>query len=159
MYDVRDLVKVYPGQTRPANKNITLQIRQGEIFGILGDNGAGKSTLARQMVNLLRSTSGIIEMFGQPIGRDSLHVPLNVGYMPQETHALNNLTVGEALYFTAHLRGLRRADALRERDALLDLWRMQELCNKCGCGVVSIVVVAVACGHCSFGFFVAWRIC
>ena len=130
VYDVRGLVKVYPGQTQPANENITLQICQGEIFGFLGENGAGKSTLVRQMVNLLRSTSGSIELFGQPIGRDSLHVPLNVGYMPQETHALNNLTVGEALYFTAHLRGLRRADALRERDALLDLWQMRELHNQ-----------------------------
>lgn len=127
VYDVRDLVKVYPGQTQPANKNITLQIRRGEIFGLLGANGAGKSTLVRQMVNLLPGTSGSITLFGQPVGRNSLHVPLNVGYMPQETHALNNLTVGEALYFTAHLRGMGRAEALRERDALLDLWQMQDL--------------------------------
>ncbi len=49
VYDVRDLVKVYPGQTQPANENITLQIHQGEIFGLLGDNGAGKSTLGRKM--------------------------------------------------------------------------------------------------------------
>ncbi|MCP4611310.1 MAG: ABC transporter ATP-binding protein, partial [Planctomycetes bacterium] len=127
VYDVRDLVKVYPGQTQAANDNVTLQIRRGEIFGLLGANGAGKSTLVRQMVNLLRSTSGSIELLGQRVGRDPLHVPLNVGYMPQETHALNNLTVGEALFFTAHLRGLSRAGAIRERDAMLDLWQMQEL--------------------------------
>lgn len=127
VYDVRDLVKVYPGQAQPANDNITLQIRQGEIFGLLGENGAGKSTLVRQMANLLRSTSGSIELWGQPVGRDPLHVPLNVGYMPQEPRALNNLTVGEALYFTAHLRGLSRADARQERDALLDLWQIKEL--------------------------------
>jgi ABC-type multidrug transport system ATPase subunit len=50
--------------------------------------------------------------------------------MPQQTHALNNLTVGEALYFTAHLRGLGRADARRERDALLELWQMGHLRDK-----------------------------
>jgi ABC-type multidrug transport system ATPase subunit len=127
VYDVRDLVKVYPGQTRPANKNITLQIRQGEIFGLLGENGAGKSTLVRQMVNLLRSTSGSIKLFDRCVGQDPLHVPLNVGYMPQETHALNILTVGEALYFTAHLRGMSRAEARQERDALLDLWQIKDL--------------------------------
>ena len=127
VYDVRDLTKVYPGQTQAANDNVTLQIHRGEIFGLLGANGAGKSTLVRQMVNLLRSTSGSIELFGRRVGGDPLHVPLNVGYMPQETHALNNLTVGEALYFTAHLRGLNRAEAKRERDALLVLWQMQEL--------------------------------
>ncbi len=47
VYDIQNLVKFYPGQTQPANKNITLQIYEGEIFGILGDNGAGKSTLIR----------------------------------------------------------------------------------------------------------------
>jgi ABC-type uncharacterized transport system ATPase subunit len=60
VYDIQNLVKSYPGQAQPANKNITLQIYQGEIFGILGDNGAGKSTLVRQMVNLLSSDSGAI---------------------------------------------------------------------------------------------------
>jgi len=127
VYDVRDLVKYYPGQARPANKDVTLQIHQGEIFGILGDNGAGKSTLVRQMVNLLRSSSGSIRLFDQSIGQDPLHVPLNVGYMPQETHALNILTVGEALFFTAHLRGLSRAEARQERDTLLELWRIEDL--------------------------------
>lgn len=127
VYDVQDLVKVYPGQTEPANKNITLQIHQGEIFGLLGANGAGKSTLVRQMANLLRSTSGRITLFGQPVGQDPLHVPINVGYMPQESHALNNLTVGEALYYTAHLRGMSRVAARRERETLLELWQIQDL--------------------------------
>jgi ABC-type multidrug transport system ATPase subunit len=130
VYDIQDLTKLYPGQSQPANKNITLQIHQGEIFGILGDNGAGKSTLVRQMVNLLRSTTGHITLFGRPIAQEPLYLPMNVGYMPQESHALNNLTIGEALYFTAHLRGLRSAAAHRERDALLALWQMQDLRDK-----------------------------
>ena len=46
-YDIQNLVKWYAGQERPANNDITLQIEQGEIFGILGENGAGKSTLVR----------------------------------------------------------------------------------------------------------------
>jgi ABC-2 type transport system ATP-binding protein len=130
VYDVENLVKYYPGQTQPANKDITLQIHQGEIFGLLGANGAGKSTLVRQMVNLLHSTSGSITLFGQPVAQDSLHVPTNLGYMPQESLALNNLTVGEALYFTAHLRGMSRADAHREQNTLLELWQMQDLCDQ-----------------------------
>jgi ABC-2 type transport system ATP-binding protein len=130
VYDIHDLVKIYPGQTTPANRNITLQIEQGEIFGLLGDNGAGKSTLVRQMVNLVRSTSGSITLFGQPVSRDPLFVPMNVGYMPQDGLALNNLTVDEALFFTSHLRGLSRADANRERDTLLDRLQMRELRSK-----------------------------
>lgn len=130
VYDIRDLVKVYPGQAWPANNHITLQIQLGEVFGLLGDNGAGKSTLVRQMVNLTRSTSGSITLFGQSIQRDPLHVSTHVGYMPQDGLALNNLTAGEALYFTAHLRGLSRAGATHERDRLLDLMQMADLRDK-----------------------------
>jgi ABC-type multidrug transport system ATPase subunit len=130
VYDVQDLVKVYPGQSAPANREITLQIQQGEIFGLLGDNGAGKTTLVRQMVNLLRPTSGRIALFGEPIAGDPQLVPTSVGYMPQETHSLNTLTVGEALYFTAHLRGISGAEARRERDRLLELWQIGDLRNK-----------------------------
>ena len=130
VYDIQNLVKQYSGQLHLANKNITLQIEQGEIFGILGDNGAGKSTLVRQMVNLVRSTSGSIALFGKDITRNPLLVPTYVGYMPQNGRALNQLTVGEALYFTAHLRGLSRADAGKERDMLLDIWQIKELRHK-----------------------------
>src|SRR5215213_6386519 len=127
VYDIRDLMKYYPNQAQPANQHITLQIQQGEIFGILGDNGAGKSTLVRQMVNLVRSSSGSITLFGRDIVQHAHTVPLTVGYMPQDGRALNNLTVAEALYFTAHLRGVRRADAHKERDALLKLWQIESL--------------------------------
>lgn len=127
VYDIQNLTHSYPGQKHPANKNITLQIRAGEIFGFLGDNGAGKTTLVRQMMNLLRPTSGSVELCGQNVAVDPLHAAMNVGYMPQDAHALNNLTVGEALYYTAHLRGLARGDARKERETLLELWQMADL--------------------------------
>ncbi|WP_119068366.1 ABC transporter ATP-binding protein [Aggregatilinea lenta] len=121
VYDVSELTKIYPGQTVPANDAISLAVEQGEIFGLLGDNGAGKSTLVRQMANLLAPTRGTIRLFGQRLGLAPLYVPGLVGYMPQNGMALNNLTVGETLYFTAHLRGLSRRDANAERARLLDL--------------------------------------
>lgn len=130
IYDIQNLTKTYPGRQQKANNNITLQIYQGEIFGILGDNGAGKSTLIRQMVNLLKSDSGTITVFGQNIVEVPYLVQMNVGYMPQESGALNNLTVKEALYFTAHLRGLNRNDARKECNDLLDLWQMRSITNQ-----------------------------
>ncbi len=42
VYDVQNLAKVYPQQTQPANKDITLQIHEGEIFGLRGENSAGR---------------------------------------------------------------------------------------------------------------------
>ncbi len=126
-YDIRHLTKQYVGAPYPANNDICLQIYQGEIFGILGDNGAGKTTLVQQMVNLLPSTSGSIALFGQDISANPLLVPMCVGYMPQNALALNNLSVQESLYFTAHLRGLQRGDAQKERDRLIDLWNLHPI--------------------------------
>jgi len=130
VYDIQNLVKYYPGQMQPANKDITLQIQEGEIFGLLGENGAGKSTLVRQMANLVQSNAGSITLYGQPLGRDPLHVPLHVGYMPQEGSALNSVTVSEALYFTAHLRGLSRGEARQDCERLVDTWQLQEMRHK-----------------------------
>lgn len=127
VYDIRDLTKIYPGQTAPANKNISLQIRQGEIFGLLGDNGAGKTTLVKQMANLLTPTSGEIWVMERPSPPNSTFIPQHVGYMAQDGMAFNSLTVAETLYFTAHLRGLGRNDARRERDRLVELLQLGDL--------------------------------
>ena len=127
VYDIQNLVKQYPRQPTPANRGLNLQIYEGEIFGLLGDNGAGKTTLVRQMVNLQASTSGTILLFGQMVGRNAQLMPRYVGYMPQDGAALNQLSVAEALYFTAHLRGFSRADARRECELLLEMWELGAL--------------------------------
>lgn len=127
VYDVQDLVKIYAGREQPANDHLTFQVQQGEVFGLLGDNGAGKTTLVRQMVNLLCSSAGSIRLFGQPVTGDPTLVAMNVGYTPQDTPALNNLSVDEAIYYTAHLRGLSSAEARQARDDMLDIWRIRPL--------------------------------
>lgn len=127
VYSIENVIRWYRGQTRPANDHINLQIFEGEIFGILGDNGAGKSTLVKQMAGLIQSSSGQIRLFGEPISSNNFHVPQMIGYMPQEGAALNSLTTQEALYFTAHLRGMSRQAALKERDRLIDLWEIESI--------------------------------
>lgn len=130
VYELHKITKHYPSQPVPANDNISFVISAGEIFGLLGDNGAGKSTLIRQMVNLLRPSAGEIRFFGKPIGEQALELPLRVGYMPQRQSAVNQLTASEAIYFTAHLRGQTRNDALKERDRLVDLWQIGQVAHK-----------------------------
>ncbi|MET8679489.1 ABC transporter ATP-binding protein [Streptomyces sp. NPDC004647] len=129
-YEIDDLVKVYPNQTEAATDHVSLEIRTGEVFGILGDNGAGKTTLVRQMVNLLRSTSGEIKLFGQSVPDNPLHVSMTTAFMPQSSMALNRLKVSEAIYFAAHLRGMSRKDAARERDSMIETWKLGEVRNK-----------------------------
>jgi len=126
-YQVQHLTKFYGKETTPANDDVSFEVNQGEIFGVLGDNGGGKSTLVRQMVGLLRRTSGRIELFGESIDQNRERVSLLVGYMPQQSDALNRLTVGEAFFFTAHLRGMDRAEAARERDTLVEQLGLEDL--------------------------------
>jgi ABC-2 type transport system ATP-binding protein len=127
VYDIDHLYKYYPGQTEPANKDISLCILEGEIFGLLGDNGAGKTTLVKQMVNLIRSTSGNIRLYGKSIDKDPLYVPQHIGYMPQNNLALNNLTVSESIYFTAHLRGMSQKESKRECEKLIEQWNLEDI--------------------------------
>lgn len=127
-YEIEHLTRFYPKQTLPANDDISLTVEKGEFFGLLGDNGAGKTTLVKQMAYLLKPTQGSIYLFGQPLRADNS--ASKIGYMPQTGMALNNLTVGEAFYFTAHLRGLSRPDARTERDRLLVLLDLGSLRDK-----------------------------
>ena len=148
VYSVSRLTKIYPGNNTPANDEISFEVKQGEIFGLLGDNGAGKSTLVKQMANLLRPTGGNVSLYGQPLQEDPLLVPRYVGYMPQTARTLNSLTVSEALYFTSHLRGCSRQESKREQERLLQLWDLQdirtELCSRLSGGQQRMLQLATA---------------
>ena len=130
VFEIEQLTKRYKPDGPLVNDGISLAIHSAEIFGLLGDNGAGKSTLVKQMVGLLKPSGGRLQFMGQVVGTDSAELTLNIGYMPQETHALNTMTISEALYFTSHLRGLTRHDARQDRDRLLDIWQLQALKNQ-----------------------------
>lgn len=130
IYQLSQVTKRYAGQATAAVDDVSLTVARGEVFGILGANGAGKSTLVKMMVNLLRADKGVVQLLGRDITQNPLFAPLNVGYMPQESDALNNLTVAEALYFSAHLRGVSRSEARAERERLLRLWQIEPLRKK-----------------------------
>ncbi|CAL9390387.1 Daunorubicin_doxorubicin resistance ATP-binding protein DrrA [Streptomyces sp. enrichment culture] len=127
---VRDLVKTYPaargGRGRPATPEVratdgvSLEVRGGEIFGLLGPNGAGKSTLVRQLTGLMRPDSGSVEVLGHDLVRHPDRAARLIGYLGQESTALDELTVALAAETTGRLRGLTARDARAARDAVLD---------------------------------------
>ncbi|WP_407992227.1 ABC transporter ATP-binding protein [Kitasatospora sp. CMC57] len=94
-----------------ANDGIALDIRRGEVFGLLGPNGAGKSTLVRQLTGLLRPDRGSIDILGHDIVRHPELAARLLGYLGQESTALDELTVAMAAETTGRLRGLTRAQA------------------------------------------------
>ncbi|WP_149179450.1 ABC transporter ATP-binding protein [Streptomyces sp. TRM49041] len=129
-YEVEGLHKQFDGAPRPANGEISFQIKQGEFFGLLGSNGAGKTTLIKQMIGLVRPDGGTVRLLGRDVFTHPRFTAATVGYMPQTAFALNSLTVKEAVYFSAHLRGVAAKAARRERDALLELLGLTHLAGK-----------------------------
>lgn len=119
VYEIDGLRKVYRESGVVANDGISLSIRAGEIFGILGPNGAGKSTLVRQLVGLLKPTSGSLRLFGLDLSKNAASIARRVAYLPQSPVALFDLTAREALLFTARLRGLSAPAAAVSADGFL----------------------------------------
>lgn len=120
VYSVRNLTKTYKGSTYKANDDLTLDIHQGELFGLLGPNGSGKSTLVKQLAGLVRPTSGSIHLFGFDIIKRPALIADYVALQPQATAALRDLYPAEALLYTAKLRGLSPSQARTQTDALLE---------------------------------------
>lgn len=93
--EVKNLTKYY-GKTRGV-ENLSLQLREGETFGIIGPNGAGKSTSIRAIMNLINKTSGEILIDGKAFDKDDLNTKVKIGYLPSEIHLYDDLTVKQML--------------------------------------------------------------
>ncbi|MED4455333.1 ABC transporter ATP-binding protein [Metabacillus fastidiosus] len=94
--------------------NLSLTIKEGEIFGFLGSNGAGKSTTINMIASLLKMTEGDITVLGKDINKDRKYAKLNIGLVPQDIAIYEDLTAYENVRFFAGLYGLRGSD-LNER--------------------------------------------
>ena len=120
---VRGLVKDY-GAVH-AVRGIDLELGRGEILGFLGPTGAGKSTTIRCILDLLRPTSGRIEVFGRDPRHDGAAIRSRLTYVPGELRLPNRMTCGQVVTSISRLRGgfdPRRRDELAER-LKLDLGR------------------------------------
>ncbi|MED4461524.1 ABC transporter ATP-binding protein [Metabacillus fastidiosus] len=94
--------------------NLSLTIKEGEIFGFLGSNGAGKSTTINMIASLLKMTEGDITVLGKDINKDRKYAKLNIGLVPQDIAIYEDLTAYENVRFFAGLYGLRGSE-LNER--------------------------------------------
>ncbi|EOS57827.1 ABC transporter ATP-binding protein [Paenibacillus barengoltzii] len=94
--------------------NMSLSVREGEIFGFLGSNGAGKSTTINLVASLLRPTSGEIRILEKDISKHNRFAKMNLGIVPQDLAIYQDMTAYENVKFFAGLYGLRGTE-LKER--------------------------------------------
>ena len=119
---VRGVSKTYAGGFQ-ALKNVTLDIRRGEIFALLGPNGAGKTTLISVICGMSNATAGTVTADGHDTVRDYRAARAAIGLVPQELHTDSFETVWATVSFSRGLFGKPANPALIERILKdLSLW-------------------------------------
>src|SRR5689334_9674075 len=101
-----------------ALERLTLEVREGEVFGFLGPNGAGKTTTLKLLMQLVFPTAGRAEILGRPLG--DLAVKRRIGYLPENPYFYDYLTAEELLMYFGALFGYDAADRRRRASRLLD---------------------------------------
>jgi ABC-2 type transport system ATP-binding protein len=85
--------------------DLTLEVKQGEVFGYLGPNGAGKTTTIRTLLDFIRPTRGHATIFGLDTRAESAAIHQRVGYVPGEIPVYDSMTGAQYLRYMANLRG------------------------------------------------------
>ncbi|MGC8743306.1 MAG: ABC transporter ATP-binding protein [Verrucomicrobiia bacterium] len=116
------------GEKKVAVKDLSLEVRKGEIFGFLGPNGAGKTTTINVLLGYIEPTSGSASLFGvdtrQPIARHKL------GYLPELTYYYKFLTAEEILRFYAKLFQIPDDIAQERIDKVIKLVELEPVRNR-----------------------------
>lgn len=110
--EIKNLVKRYKDFI--AVDNLSLSIKEGEIFGLLGPNGAGKTTTINTLLGLSKKDSGEIKIFGESMDKNEEQIKANIGIVPQNIAVFNDLNAYENVEFFGRLYGLR-GNQLKQR--------------------------------------------
>ena len=126
--EAEGLTKKYGTQT--AVNNLTLQIREGEVFGFLGPNGAGKTTTLLMFLGLTEPTSGKVRVIGFDSTREPLRVKEKVGYLPENVGFYDDMDARQNLRFIARLNRIPDGVSDKRIDELLEEFGLFEEAKK-----------------------------
>jgi lipopolysaccharide export system ATP-binding protein len=109
-------------KSRTVVKDVSLEVKSGEVVGLLGPNGAGKTTCFYMMVGLIPSDGGSIYLDGQNLNHMPIHRRARMGlaYLPQEASIFRKLTVAENVLAVLELRGLDNGTKQERLNELLN---------------------------------------
>lgn len=124
----KNLTKKYGNQT--VVDNLNLEIRKGEIFGLLGPNEAGKSTTMNMVCSIKKPTAGQIELFGKDAKKYRSEVIPRIGYIPQELAIHGKLKAWENVELFASLYGIRGEKLKQTVENSLEYVGLQERRNE-----------------------------
>ena len=107
--------------------NLSFEVKDGEIFGLLGVNGAGKTTTFRMIIGLSDKTSGTITLDDKPIDYTQTD---KIGFLTEERSLLLKLTVLEQAIYYGVLKGMRKSAVEKKLDELLERFNIKEYKNR-----------------------------
>ena len=120
MLSLREVSKAYRGGKK-ANDAVSLDLRPGELVALLGHNGAGKSTLLKQIIGVLKPSSGSITYGPLDFVADPASARLYAATMPQDYSPLEGVTPYQAITSIAKIRGMNRRRARAAAEELIEL--------------------------------------
>lgn len=120
----------YAYGSRQALIDLSLEIRTGELFAVLGPNGGGKTTLFRLLSTLIPLQTGIVEMLGHNLAREPNAIRRLIGVVFQAPSLDRKLTVAENLRLQAALYGLGGRELTKRLDELLDHFSLRDRANE-----------------------------
>lgn len=104
--EINKVTKYYGKQA--ALKEVSFQVKRGEVTGFLGPNGAGKSTMMKIITCYLPPSSGEVKVAGHDIYEESIEVRRKVGYLPENNPLYPEMYIREYLHFAAGMYGIKK---------------------------------------------------
>ena len=131
--EIKSLTKVFrlpslTHQTVTAVRDLSIEVAQGEVYGLIGPNGSGKSTTMKVLLGLLRPTSGSCAIFGRD--SDKVDSRSEVGFLPENPYFYKHLTASETLDFYGKLCGLPKREIADQTGRLLELVDLEHAKNR-----------------------------
>lgn len=144
--ETNDLTKKYGNQV--CVSHISLHVKKGRIYGLLGRNGAGKTTAMRMLLGLSRPNSGQIRIFGETLAGNENKVLPRIGSLIESPGFYPNLTAEENLRIFAELRGLKNSKDIKTALELVNLpYRDKKIFSQYSLGMKQRLAIALAVMH------------
>jgi lipopolysaccharide export system ATP-binding protein len=127
-----NLIKKYKNRT--VAKNVTVNVKQGEIVGLLGPNGAGKTTSFYMIVGMVKPNSGNIFLDDKDITNEPMYkrAQLGIGYLPQEPSVFRKLSVEDNIRAILEMQPMSKEDQAQKLEDLLNEFHLQHIRKNLG---------------------------
>lgn len=130
MLEITNLSKKYKSNDKYSIRDISFDVKEGEIFGFLGPNGAGKSTTIKCVTGILPYNEGNIKICGYDLQESPLKAKKEIGFVPDNHIMYESLTAIEYVDFIANIYGVGVNDKKQRADKLFEIFELTDASNK-----------------------------